>query len=607
MDPRAREQTEAPPEALSDTPVQRAFSRVRESESTVMLTLAMLIGVGAGLGAVIFIKSISLVQALLFGQGRDTLSFMGNWFVVVIPVLGGLVVGPLIYFFAPEAKGHGVPEVMTAMETRGGRIRPIVIVIKAVGSAITIGSGGSVGREGPIVQIGAAIGSVLGQRFHLSKRRILGLVGAGAAAGIAATFNAPIAGVMFALEVLLGDYSVQSISTMVFAAVSASVVSRFFLGAHPAFTVPSYTLVSAWELPLYLGLGVLGALAASAFVRFLYFSEDVFDGWHFPEYLKPAVGGLGIGLLGYFLPQVFGTGFTTIENAADGQIALWLLLILVVAKIVATSLSLGSGSSGGVFAPALFVGAVVGGAYGQVAHHFLPTITAGSGAYATVGMAVVFAAAARAPITAIVILFELTLDYRIMLPLMLATVVATVIAEKLEPESIYTLKLMRKGIDFRGRFRAQERHRLTVGNVMTPYEDIIMVSPTTTLGELAEVFRSTSIHGTPVLDDDGVLRGIVTMGDLEHSLPSHDLKTHVSEICTSDVLTASPDDRLDQLLGRPGYLDVGRIPVIDPANPGHLIGMLRRIDIVRAFTSAGAPANPESSVPPRRPKRATDS
>jgi chloride channel protein, CIC family len=599
MNREVHEQTQT----LPKTPVQRAFARVRDSDTLVMLTFAMLVGVGAGLGAVAFIKAISVVQVLLFGQGREALGFMGRWYVVVIPAVGGLIVGPLIHFLAPEAKGHGVPEVMTAMETRGGRIRPIVIVVKAVGSAITIGSGGSVGREGPIVQIGAAIGSALGQRFGLSRKRILGLVGAGAAAGVAATFNAPIAGVMFALEVLLGDYSVSSISTMVFAAVSASVVSRFFLGVHPAFTVPSYTLVSAWELPFYLGLGVVGALAASAFVRFLYFAEDVFGRWHFPEYLKPAVGGLAIGLLGYFLPQIFGTGFATIEHAANGQLALSLLLILVFAKILATSITLGSGSSGGVFAPALFVGAMVGGAYGQVVHRMLPTLTAGNGAYATVGMAVVFAAAARAPITAIVILFELTLDYRIMLPLMLATVVATVIAEKLEPESIYTLKLVRRGIDFRGRIRANARQQLTVGEVMTPAADIPTVTSTMTLAELADFFRSTGVPGTPVLDDQGRLSGIVTIGDLEHSLPDFDLAATVAEICKCDVLTASPEDRLDQLLARPGYLDVGRIPVIDPADPGRLVGMLRRIDIVRAFTTAGVSveSSPTKTLPTSTP------
>ena len=448
MEPQARSQR---------TLVRRGFYRFWASDTAVMLTMAALVGIGAGLGAVLFIRGIAVAYDLFFVRGASALSFMGKWYVIVLPALGGLIVGPLIHFLAPEAKGHGVPEVMTAMETRGGRIRPQVIAVKAVGSAITIGSGGSVGREGPIVQIGAAFGSFLGQRFHLSRRRLLALVGAGAAAGIAATFNAPIAGVMFALEVLVGEYTVQAFSTMVFAAVSASVVSRYFLGDHPAFAVPSYALVSSWELPLYVGLGIVGALAAALFVRFLYFMEDGFDGWRFPPYLKPAVGGLALGLVGYFLPQVFGTGFSTIEQALNGTLALQLLVVLIFAKILATSLTLGSGSSGGVFAPALFIGAVVGGAYGSIVHAAFPAVTATSGAYATVGMAVVFAAAARAPITAIVILFEMTLDYKIMLPLMLATVVGTVVAAKIEPESIYTLKLVRRGIKFGAHRRPASR------------------------------------------------------------------------------------------------------------------------------------------------------
>jgi chloride channel protein, CIC family len=570
-----------------------------------MLLLAMLVGVGVGFGAVAFIKGIAWFQHLLFVRGGEALSFMGRWYVVVIPAIGGLIVGPLIYFFAPEAKGHGVPEVMAAMETRSGRIRPPVILVKALGSAITIGSGGSVGREGPIVQIGAAIGSVLGQRFHLSKKRILSLVGAGAAAGIAATFNAPIAGVMFALEVLLGDYSVQSIGTMVFAAVSASVVSRFFLGTHPAFSVPSYELVSAWEIPLYILLGLLGAIAAGMFVRFLYFMEDTFDEWSFPGYLKPAIGGLALGLLGYFIPQVFGTGFTVIERVLNGQTVLTMLVVLIFAKILATSLTLGSGSSGGVFAPALFIGAVTGGAYGHLVHYLFPAVTAGSGAYATVGMAVVFAAAARAPITAIVILFELTLDYRIMLPLMLATVVATVIAEIFEPESIYTLKLVRKGIDFRGRRKARARERITIEEVMTPVAGLTTVATTMTLEELAEVYRTKGTHGLAVLDEEQRLQGVVTVGDLERSLPEFGPDAEVGEICTREILVAHPQDALEQLLGRPGYLDVGRIPVVDPSNPDRLLGMVRRIDIVRAFSEAGGSAETGTATTPKDAKAAT--
>lgn len=551
-----------------------------------MLTMAAIVGVGSGMGAVAFIWAIDFFSQLFFEQGRSAFAFLGGGYVILLPIIGGLVVGPLVYFLAPEAKGHGVPEVMTAMAVRGGRIRPMVILVKAVGSAITIGSGGSVGREGPIVQIGSAIGSVVGQRFKLSNTRILALVGSGAAAGVAATFNAPIAGVMFALEVLLGEYTVSAVSTMVFSAVSASVVSRFFLGDHPSFAVPAYSLVSSWELLMYLGLGVVAALGAGLFVRTLYFSEDRFDDLRFPPYLKPVVGGALLGLLGYFVPQIFGTGFGVIEQTLNGSLALWLLVLLIFAKILATSLTLGSGFSGGVFAPALFVGAVLGGAYGKVMHGLFPAITATSGAYATVGMAAVFAAAARAPITSIIILFELTLDYKIMLPLMFATVVATVVAARLEPESIYTLKLVRRGIDFRARAGLGVTAGITVGDVMTPIGRMGSAKPTMSLEDLVEFFHDTGHHGVPVLDEEGRFVGLVTLGDLERGLSTVGVEGTVADIMTVRLEVAYPDESLESVLRRSGGFDVGRIPVVDRDDPDTILGVLRRGDIIRAYSDA---------------------
>ena len=553
------------------------------SDTAVMLSLAAIVGVAAGFGAVGFVKGIDLATRLFFDGGKNAFSFLGGWYVVILPALGGLVVGPLVHFLAPEAKGHGVPEVMTAMSQRGGHIRPVVIAVKVVGSALTIGSGGSVGREGPIVQIGAAVGSFLGQRLHLNERRVLALVGSGAAAGIAATFNAPIAGVMFALEVLMGVYSIRSIGTMVFAAVSAATVSRFFLGDHPAFAVPAYSLVSAWELPMYIGLGVLGALAAGLFVRVLYFSEDLFDHWAFPAWLKPAVGGLAVGLVGFAFPQVFGTGFSAISGMLIGNFVPWFLLLLVFAKIFATSTTLGSGSSGGVFAPALFVGAALGGVYGGAMHALFPALTAPSGAYAIVGMAVVFAAAARAPITAIVILFELTLDYRIMLPVMLATIVATAVANWAEPESIYTLKLVRRGIDFAAERSQRSLKRIPVSDVMTPVPRAGQVSLEATLAEVLVAFRDSGQHGLPVVDCEGRLVGIVTISDLERAGVDA-AETKVAELYTADLVYALSDEPIVQALWRAGQTGVHRMPVVDRKDRKKLVGMLTGDDIVRAYS-----------------------
>ena len=559
---------------------------VRPSETVVMMVFAVVVGICAGLGTIVFVAMIRFFKNLFFSGGEQALQFLGGAYVILLPMLGGLLVGPIVHFIAPEAKGHGVPEVLAAIVVRGGRIRPVVVLAKALGSAITIGSGGSVGREGPIVQIGAATGSSLAQLFKLSERRIINLVASGAAGGIAATFNAPIAGVMFALEVLLGELELRSFAGIVISAVTASVVSRIALGDSPAFVVPAYTLKSPLELGLYLGLGIVAGLSALAFMRTLYFAEKVFDTWHFPPYLKPAVGGLGIGLLGFFIPQIFGTGFDTIEATLNGQMGLSLLITLVFGKILATSLTLGSGASGGVFAPALFIGAVLGGAYGEIAHLAFPSITAASGAYAMVGMAAVFAGAARAPITAILILFEMTRDYRIILPLMFATIVSTLFAQRLEAESIYTLKLKMRGIDVRARKDLNLMRTILVQEAMTPVEALTTVTPEMPLAAVARLFQETSHHGFVVLDGRGELVGIITLVDLERAIESGNTQVRVGDVCTRNVVTVYPDETLEDALRRFGVLDVGRIPVVDRSHPRRVLGMLRRSDIVHAYSQA---------------------
>lgn len=564
---------------------RRLFYRFWSSEVAGTAGLAAVVGAITGLGAVAFIEFISLCQRLFFDGGARAFSGLSGWYVVLLPILGGLVVGPLIHFLAPEARGHGVPEVMTAMETRGGRIRPVVILVKIVASALTIGSGGSVGREGPIIQIGAAVGSSLGQLLKINRRRLLALVGAGAAGGIAATFNAPIAGVMFTLEVLVGEFGVASVSSMVFASVSASVVSRLLLGDYPAFHVPPYTLVSNWELPMYLGLGVAAAFVALLFVRTLYFSEDVFDKWKIPGWAKPPMAGVAIGLIGYFLPQVFGTGFAAMDSVLRGELGFWLLVALIFARIAATSLTLGSGFSGGVFAPALFIGAMLGGSYGRIMHSLFPAITSTSGAYATVGMAAVFAGAARAPVTAIVILFEMTLDYKIMLPLMFATVVSTLLAAHFEPESIYTLKLVRRGIDFLGH-RAGLPLPMGVEEAMTPMGRAGVVDQDMTLEVLRSYFQETGRRGAMVVDPDGRLTGVVTLGDLERALVGGSDAATVADIRSVETITAYVDETMDEVIKQAGMLEVGYIPVVTREQPKVPVGILLRSDIIRAHGSA---------------------
>src|SRR6266536_2697889 len=309
--------------------VSRAWDRLSHAllqETQVLLISGLLVGIGAGLGAVVFRELINGCTSFFFQVLGPLLAhLLGGAAVILIPAIGGLIFGPIIYFFAREAKGHGVPEVMLAVAQKGGRIRPIVAAIKSVASAICIGSGGSVGREGPIVQIGSALGSTWGQLFHMSDARIRTLVACGAAGGIAATFNAPIAGVFFALEIILGEFSTRSFGIVVIASVTAAVIGRAAFGNVPAFPLPSYQIFHITDIPLYAILGILGAVAGVAFTRILYWFEDRFDAMKMPEYLKPVPGGLLLGALGFFLPQVFGVGYPAMSMALAGKYALGLL------------------------------------------------------------------------------------------------------------------------------------------------------------------------------------------------------------------------------------------------------------------------------------------
>ena len=572
---------------MSPQPGQRVRFRSPQwltDETTVMMTLALIVGLGGGLGAVIFRWLIAVCERFFFGTLGGWLTFLGRAHLLLIPALGALAFGPLIFFFAPEAKGHGVPEVMEAVALRGGRIRPVVVVIKALASSINIGSGGSVGREGPIVQIGAALGSTMGQWLHQSERRIRTLVACGAAAGIAATFNAPMAGVMFALEIILAEFGTLQFATVVVASVTASVVGRMAFGNVPAFLIPPYAPASPWELPFYLLLGVVAALVGVLFTRVLYWTEDVFDAWKAPAYLKPVGGGLLMGLLGWAFPQLFGVGYEAIEDVLHGELAIETVAALALLKIVATSLTIGSGGSGGVFAPSLFIGSMVGGLFGWVVHHFAPTITSQPQAYALVGMSAVFAAAARAPITSMLILFEMTQDYRIILPLMLATVVSTVVAQYLLRETIYTLKLARRGIRlFKGR-DADVLAAVRVEEVMDTHP--VTVSPDLPVRALAGLFIQTNCHGFPVVDAQGRLWGIVSLEDYRRAagredLPPEDLR--VRDIAVRDVVVAYPDEPVRAVLQRMAPRDISRIPVVDRRPPHRLLGVVKRNDIVHAY------------------------
>jgi CIC family chloride channel protein len=422
-----------------------------------LVGLALIIGVGAGLGAVAFRYLIIGITWLVTGRqdfsdaGRVAsthLGALGPWFLLLAPVLGGLVYGPLVTRFAPEARGHGVPEVMVAVARNGGRIKARVATVKSLASALCIGTGGSVGREGPIVQIGSALGSSIGQALRVPAGRLTLMVACGAAGGISATFNAPMAGVVFGLEIILRAFAAETFGVLVISSVTANVVARLLVGDDTILHLPHWTLGSSAELPLYAVLGVLAGLVSWGFARVLYAIEDACDAiWHGPEWLRPAVGGLVLGAVLLALPQLYGVGYPVLEDGLAGQYALGFLLLLAVGKMLATSLTIGIGGSGGVFAPSLFVGGLAGTAFGGLAATLFPALHLAPGAFGLVGMAAVFAGAAHAPITAVLIVFELTGDYAVILPLMIAVVLATGVSHLVSRHTIYTLKLLRRGID----------------------------------------------------------------------------------------------------------------------------------------------------------------
>lgn len=584
------------------------LDRIQPSGTFVLLVTAIIVGAGTGLGAIFFIELIAAIQRLFFQGGEAVFGGLGRWLILIIPTIGGLLAGPIIAFFASEAKGHGVPEVMQAIVLRGGRIRPRVVLAKIAASALCIGSGGSAGREGPIVQVGAALGSAIGQLLHFSEERIRNLVACGAAAGIAATFNAPIAGVIFSMEIILGELHLGDLGSVVISAVTASTLARVFLGERPAFGIPNYGVKTPLEVLLYAVLGLFAALVAVGFIRLLYWFEDVFDQWRFPEALKPAVGGillggvafvyplvLGLGivptneaLLGSPLmeniPHVFGSGFAVIEKSLLGQLSLPLLLVLIFLKPLATSLTLGSGNSGGVFAPALFTGAALGGAFGQLVERFAPGATAGPGAFATVGMAAVFAGAARAPFTAILIVFEMTDDYRLILPLMAGVIVSLIVAEHLHKESIYTLKLTRRGIRLRRGRDVDVMEAVHVHEVMVPQPESVPYDLPVSL--LAGEFLRTGRHGFPVLDTEGKLFGVVSLEDYRRVVaqgPEQAEKLQVADIATRSVVTVYPDETVGTAMRRMAPRDISRLPVVTRDDPRALVGVVRRNDIVRAY------------------------
>lgn len=560
----------------------------RRSESLVLGGTALLIGLTTGAGIWLFKRLIDLFHRIAFEGLGHSLSPWGKWTMALVPLLGGLIVGLISHLFIGQERHHGVAGIIEAVALAGGRLRFWRIPAKAVAAALSIGSGASVGPEDPSVQIGANLGSMFGQWLRLSDERVRTLVAAGAAGSIASAFNAPIAGVFFALEIILGQIGGNAFGIVVLTSVIAAVLTQAVSGAQPAFRIPAYAFNSAWELPLYLGLGMLAGPVAALYVKALYVAQDLFQGWHVPRWLKPAAAGAVIGAVGIFLPPVLGIGYEMIEQVLNGELpGTALLLTLLAAKLVLTPTSIGGGFVGGVFAPSLFLGAMLGGAYGQLANRFLPALHIAPPAFAMVGMAAVLAGAVHAPLTAILLLFEMTHDYRIILPLMFSVVISLLISQQLRRDSVYTLSLARKGIRIEHGRDVDVMESVQVGEVML--RETFMLPADFPVHHLARQFLQTGRHGFAVADSEGRLLGIVSVEDYRRAMsgglgPIDNLT--VGDIATRDLITVYPDDTLGTALRRMAPRDLSRLPVVAHDNPRRLLGVIRRSDAVRAYDVA---------------------
>lgn len=560
------------------------LDRRQPSAWYVMGAAAVVLGLLAGIGIWLFERIIHLTE-----QGAEHLNAYlapwGAWTHPLPTVLGGLVVGLIMVWFVGSERHHGVAGIVESVALAGGRLRFWRVPAKAVASAISVGAGASVGPEDPSVQIGANAGSMLGQLLRVSDDRVRVLVAAGAASGVAAAFNAPIAGVFFALEVILGEIGSGAMGVILLASVVSAAFTQAVAGPEPAFVVPLYPYHSVLEFPLYLGLGLLAGPLAALYVQMIYWVQDFFHDLHIPRWVRPALAGLLVGIFGIFLPQIQGVGYTTVEEILNHSAPVLVLLALMVGKTIATPVSVGGGFVGGLFAPALFIGAALGGAYGEVMDGLFPTLVLSPGAFAMAGMAALLAGAIHAPLTAILLLFEMTNDYRVILPVMLAVTVSLLLSQRIQRDSVYLLALARKGVRIQRGRDVEVLEAITVGEVMDT--ELAALHEAQSLDQAAAILQQRRSHGLPVLDAKRRLSGILTIQDIERAQAEANGRTlSVGEVCTRDLLVAFPDESMGAALQRMSTRDIGRLPVVDRNDTHQLLGILRRSNVIRAYDTA---------------------
>ncbi len=566
-------------------------------EQVLLLSLAVATGLAASLGATAFRELLALFQWVAFGTFDDSLIDTAMqlpwWQRLSMPVLGGLLVGYFIYRFVPGQKPVTVPEVMEASATKGGRMSLKQGMLGAVANAATLGFGGSAGREGPVVHLGATIGSWIAQRLSLSRDQTRTLLGCGVAGAVAASFNAPLAGVFFALEVVIGRYALAAFAPIVMASLVATIMSRAIYGEFPAFVIPDYT-TSYFEFPAFAMLGVASALVAVAFLRLVPFVETQMAKLPIPPWTRPAVGGLGVGIIAIAFPEVLGVGYGTTDDALKGELGLLFLLGLLAAKTLATALTLGSGFGGGVFSPSLFLGAMLGGAFGVIAGNAIPQVLdpqdlslfAGEGAYSMVGMGAFAGAVLGAPISTILIIFELTGDYQLTMGVMLSTVVASVITNNWHGTSYFRGSLARRGVDMEARVEHDLLKTERVDALMsTAFSAIPLNTP---LADLRLYLQTAPYNELFVLNEDQSLFGTITLGDLDEAAFDHALD---GLVIAADVARRNPPmleagDDLQDAITLMETVHEEHIPVVNSRCARKLVGFVHEKDVMLAYNQA---------------------
>jgi CIC family chloride channel protein len=563
------------------SPARHWNALLNEREEQVFLILTLLIGALVGLMAVTFILLTERVGMRLYPVGGAA------WHRVLIPVVGSLVMGYLLYRYFPDARGSGVPQTKAALYAREGRITAATMFGKFFCTSATLASGIPLGREGPTVQVGAGIASVLGRHLGLRPEKVKALIPVAAAAAIAAAFNTPLAAVLFALEEIVGDLHAPVLGSVVLAAATSWGVLRLLLGNDPLFKVPQYQLVNPWEFAIYAILGVAGGLVSVAFTKLLLGMRERF--LRFPRRtlpFQPVIGGVVVGLMGWFVPQVMGVGYEHVGAVLNGGMALRLMVLLLVLKFFAVTASYASGNAGGIFGPSLFLGAMLGGTIGTVAHNLFPYHVATAGAYALVGMGTVFAGIVRAPMTSVVMIFEITRDYAVIVPLMISNLVSLFIASRLQKQPIYEALARQDGIHLpTAETRQQEGHRQVI-LAMRPAKEIL--SADMTVEEALEKIRSSESTAWPVSDNQGLI-GVLSFGKLQQAAAAGPEPKRLEELIDGvDFPHLHVDHPLSLALERMGACQINAMPVVSRANIHKLEGIVTLKDVL-ALYGVGSP------------------